>query len=258
MIDIHCHILPGLDDGSVSLDNSIEMSLKAVEEGITTIIATPHYANPYFDTTLEQMISGVKTLNEALDSKNIPLTIKPGQEIRIFGDLIDDLNLGRSIPLTGEGRYILVEFPTTSVPAYSERLFYDLALKGYIPVIAHPERNSVFLNKPEMLYEFVKNGAIAQITTSSVTGDFGSSIKKFTNRLIEANLVHVLASDAHNLKARTFRMKEALELIKKDHGNNSFYYFQENAENIYKDKNLIMYPPEYIEKEKKRLFTFFR
>ncbi|MEN0644958.1 CpsB/CapC family capsule biosynthesis tyrosine phosphatase [Alkalicoccobacillus gibsonii] len=258
MIDIHSHILPGLDDGASSLTHSVEMARTAVEEGITTIIATPHHANPYFDTTLEQMLAGVESVNEALQAEKIPLVVKPGQEIRLFGELIDHLALGRSVPLTGEGRYVLVEFPTNSVPAYSERLFYDLAVQGYTPVIAHPERNSVFLDKPHKLFEFVRNGALSQITTSSVTGHFGKTIQAFTNQLMEANLAHILASDAHNLQARTFRMKAASDLIEEEHGTDLLYQFQENAELLVRNQNLIIHPPEPIQKKKKKRFSFFR
>lgn len=257
MIDIHCHILPGLDDGASSLTQSVEMARTAVEEGITTIIATPHHANPYFDTTLEQMLAGVESVNAALQAEKIPLTVRPGQEIRLFGELIDHLALGKSVPLTGEGRYVLVEFPTSSVPVYSERLFYDLAVQGYTPVIAHPERNSVFLDKPHKLFEFVRNGAVTQITTSSVTGHFGKTIQAFTNQLMEANLAHILASDAHNLQARKFRIKAASDLIEEEHGTDLLYQFQENAELLVRNQNLIIHPPETIQKKKKR-FSFFK
>lgn len=258
MIDIHCHILPGLDDGASTLTHSVEMGRTAVKEGIKTIIATPHHANPYFDTTFEQMLNGVEVVNAALQAENIPLVVKPGQEIRLFGDLIEHLALGKSVPLNGEGRYVLVEFPTSAVPVYSERLFYDLAVQGYTPVIAHPERNSVFLEKPHKLFDFVRNGAITQITTSSVTGHFGKKIQLFTDQLIEANLVHLLASDAHNLQGRTFRMRTAMDLIEEKHGTQFLYQFQENAEFLLLNQNLIIRPPEHVERKRKKLFNFFR
>ncbi|MCM2675923.1 tyrosine-protein phosphatase [Alkalicoccobacillus plakortidis] len=256
MIDVHCHILPGLDDGSASLAHSVEMARTAVQEGITTIIATPHHANPYFDSTAEEMAAGVEAVIAALETEGIPLVVKPGQEIRLFGELVEHLALGRSVPLTGEGRYVLVEFPTNSVPAYSERLFYDLAVQGYIPVIAHPERNKVLQEKPDKLFEFVRNGALTQITTSSVTGHFGKTVKSFTDQLLEANLAHLLASDAHNLQARTFRMKQASDLIEEEFGTDLLYQFQENAELLVSNQNLIIYPPEPVRKKRKR-FSFF-
>ncbi|MDQ0206998.1 tyrosine-protein phosphatase [Alkalicoccobacillus murimartini] len=256
MIDIHCHILPGLDDGAASLSHSVEMARTAVQEGITTIIATPHHANPYFDSTVDEMAAGVEAVNSALIDEGIPLTVKSGQEIRLFGELVEHLALGRSIPLMGEGRYVLVEFPTNSVPAYSERLFYDLAVQGYTPVIAHPERNKVLLQKPDKLFEFVRNGALTQITTSSVTGHFGKTIKSFTDQLIEANLAHLLASDAHNLQARTFRMKQASDIIEEEHGTDLLYQFRENGELLVSNQNLIIHPPEPVRKKKKR-FSFF-
>ncbi|MFK3936227.1 tyrosine-protein phosphatase [Alkalihalobacillus sp. NPDC078783] len=256
MIDCHCHILPGLDDGAKSLAHSIEMARTAVDEGITTIIATPHHENPYFNSTSEQMLNGVQELNRALEAEGIPLEIMPGQEIRMFGDLLKHLSLGYSVPLSGSGRYVLLEFPTNSVPAYTERLLYDLAVQGYIPVIAHPERNKVFLDKPEKLFNFVQNGALTQITTSSLTGDFGKNIQTFTNQLIEANQAHILASDAHNLEARTFRMKKAFELIEHSYGNDLVYDLQLNAECILLNKNIVVEPPSHVKKRK--IFSFFR
>ncbi|TSB48575.1 tyrosine-protein phosphatase [Alkalicoccobacillus porphyridii] len=256
MIDCHCHILPNLDDGAASLAHSIEMAKVAVSEGISTIIATPHHANPYFDTTAEQMLTGVEEVNRALVAESIPLTILPGQEIRLYGELCEQLALGKSLPLTGEGRYVLVEFPSNSVPAYSERLFYELAVQGYIPIIAHPERNKALIEKPSKLFELVRNGALTQITTSSVTGHFGKNIKEFTNQLIEANLAHILASDAHNLEARTFRMRQATEIIEKEYGSGTLYQFRENAERIVTNEVMSIFPPEPIKKKKKRFKIF--
>ncbi|MBM0065891.1 tyrosine-protein phosphatase [Alkalicoccobacillus gibsonii] len=257
MIDCHCHILPNLDDGSDSVEQSVKMAEVAVEEGITTIIVTPHHAHPYFETTTEDMTRSLNVLQEKLELYNIPLELLPGQEIRLFGDLIEHLALGKSVPLTGDGRYVLIEFPTTSIPSYSERIFYELAVGGYTPIIAHPERNKIFIDNPHKLFEFVKNGALTQITSSSLTGHFGKKIQSFTLQIIESNLAHILASDAHNLKARTFRMRESFDLLKEHFGTELCNQFNENAKQVLKNEFISVNPPEFI-KKKKKLFSFFK
>src|SRR5699024_8954960 len=115
-------------------------------------------------------------------------------------------------------QYILIEFPTSSVPDYSERLFFELQNGGITPVIVHPERNHAILKDPSILYEFVSRDILAQVTAASYTGKFGREIEKFSEQLIETDLVHFLASDAHNVTSRQFYMKEAFEKLKRQHG----------------------------------------
>ncbi|MFC5711453.1 tyrosine-protein phosphatase [Thalassorhabdus alkalitolerans] len=255
MIDIHCHILPDTDDGAAHLEESKAMALKALEEGVTTIIATPHhyngtYLNPKFD-----IFQKTKKLNDAFKAENIPLTVLPGQETRIHGDLIKGLELGEILTLADGGLYLFVELPSDHVPRYTPKMLYDIQQQGVIPIIVHPERNKELIEQPGMLYELVKNGAATQVTASSITGDFGKKVKTFSMQLIEHELTHFIASDAHGTKKRPSRMKGAFEEVERKFGVDASYFFSENAEFLVKGQYIAMNEPQRI--KKKKVFGLF-
>ncbi|KHE71543.1 tyrosine-protein phosphatase, partial [Halobacillus sp. BBL2006] len=164
MIDLHSHILPRVDDGAVSLKDSIEMAKAAVEDGITEVVATPHHKTTRFDNCKSEIIPRVNKLNEALAEQNIPLTVLPGQETRVYGEFVDDLKNGEILTINEHTNYVLVEFPHERVPWFAKKLLYDLQLEGYRPIIVHPEWNEQIIQEPDLLYEFVSNGAFAQLT----------------------------------------------------------------------------------------------
>jgi protein-tyrosine phosphatase len=249
MIDIHCHILPGVDDGAAAISDSIDMAHKAVSEGIHTIIATPHHKNSKYDNTKDSIIKRVLELNEMLHDERIPLTILPGQEVRIYGEVVEDLEKGEILPLN-HSQYLFIELPSGHVPRYTEKLVFDLQLKGIIPIIVHPERNQEIIEHPDVLYNLVKKGALTQVTASSISGYFGKKIKNFSFQLIEANLTHFIASDAHNIHNRGFKMAETLDLIDTKYGADFVYLFQENAELLVQNLNVYRDTPEPIKKKK--------
>lgn len=255
MIDLHCHILPCVDDGAKDLNESIEMAKVAAEEGITKIIATPHYKKKEYENPKEKILQNVESLNRELSQHNIPITILPGQEPRIDGDILDDLTKGEIVTLANGGRYLFIELPSGHVPRYTEQLLFDIQLNGITPVIVHPERNAELLENPDILYKLVRNGACTQVTASSVTGHFGKKIKKFSKQLVECNLTHFLASDAHNQSTRPFRMREAYAELIKDYGVGVEYFFKENAELLVEGKTIIKDTPERI--KQKKLFGLF-
>ncbi|MBB6447592.1 tyrosine-protein phosphatase [Bacillus benzoevorans] len=248
MIDIHCHILPGIDDGAKSIEDSIQMAEEAVRQGIRTIIATPHYNSQYANEK-PAIIAAAAELNETLAKEQIPLTILPGQETRIYGELLEDYDAGKLLPLA-ETSYFFIELPSGHVPRYTERVLFDMQMKGLIPIIVHPERNQEIIQNPDMLYRFVKNGALTQITAGSLTGQFGKNIKKFTGQLIEANLTHFIASDAHNVTTRSFKMTEAFASVEKTYGMDTVFYLKENAEMLASGKKVYKEIPNRVQKKK--------
>ncbi|WP_100333172.1 tyrosine-protein phosphatase [Bacillus alkalisoli] len=255
MIDIHCHILPSLDDGASHMTESVEMAREAVKQGITTIVATPHHLNGSFENDKTTILNKVIELNERLAKEGIDLTILPGQECRIIGELVAEYNKGSILTANDKGKYIFIELPSNSVPLYTEKLLFDLQLNGLIPVIVHPERNAEFISNPDKLYQLVKKGACTQITASSLVGKFGKNIKKFTHNLIEANLTHFIASDAHNIKTRSFFLAEAYEEIEAKYGKSIRYMFMENAELLVEGETIYKEAPERV--KKKKLFGIF-
>ncbi|MEK4870704.1 tyrosine-protein phosphatase [Niallia sp. FSL W8-1348] len=249
MIDIHSHILPGIDDGAQTIEDSIKMAKAAVNEGITTIIATPHHKNNQFNNLKSSILTKVNDLNTVLKQENIPLTVLPGQEVRIYGEVIEDYYKEEILTLN-HTKYLFIEFPSSSVPRYAERLLYELQTEGIIPIIVHPERNKELQEKPDILYQFVKNGALTQVTASSVAGYFGKNVKKFSEQLIEYNLTHFIASDAHNIHNRGFKMVESLDIIEENFGVDYIYLFKENAELLLEDGNVMKEIPERIQRKK--------
>ncbi|MEH7111499.1 CpsB/CapC family capsule biosynthesis tyrosine phosphatase [Neobacillus niacini] len=249
MIDLHCHILPGVDDGAQSLADSIAMARKAVEQGIHTIVATPHHLNNAYENPKRQILARVEELNQQLHNENIELKVLPGQEVRIHGEMIEGYLAGEILPVN-HTPYVLVEFPSNHVPRYTEKLFYELQVNGLIPVIVHPERNQEIIERSDLLYQLVKKGALTQITAASVCGDFGKKIKNFSLQLVEASLTHLIASDAHNIKNRTFKMREAFAVIEQKYGNEMVYYFDDNAALMIEGKHVYKEDPERIKRKK--------
>lgn len=250
MIDLHCHILPNVDDGSASSEMSIEMAKRAVSEGITAIVATPHHQNGRYLNEKEAILQSVEQLNSLLVREGVPLTILPGQENRIYGEILDDYHQDKILTLNNTGKYLFVEFPSSQVPRYAERLLFDIQSQGIIPIIVHPERNSRLLEDPDLLYNFINKGALAQVTASSLVGHFGKKIKKFSHQLIDANLVHFVSSDAHNLQHRSFHMQAAIDVIESEHGRDYYYMFLENAQCVIDGTQCYKESPEKIMRKK--------
>jgi protein-tyrosine phosphatase len=249
MIDIHCHILPGIDDGSQNMEDTIEMARAAVDEGIHTIIATPHHKNSKYENPKELIIPQVDAVNQVLMNEGIDLKILPGQEVRLYGELIEGIEKNEILNLN-HTQYLFIEFPSNHVPRYAETLLFDLQLQEITPIIVHPERNQEIIERPEVLYNLVKKGALTQVTASSVSGHFGKKIKNFSFELIEANLTHFIASDAHNVTSRGFKMAETIDIIQSKYGIDLVYFFQENAELLVQGKHVYQDTPEPIKKKK--------
>lgn len=256
MIDLHCHILPGVDDGARTLEDSIEMAKLAVEEGITHILATPHHQKRNWMNEKDKVIKIVNNLQSELNNRDIDLTIFPGQEISIYGELISDLEKGKLLSTDESGQYFLIEFPTSAIPSYSERLFYELQLLGKTPIIVHPERNHQILENPNRLKDFVDKGALAQLTAASFTGRFGKKIEKLSKQMIEANTVHFIASDAHNTVNRYFHMKEVYEAIAKEYGGDKRNTFHQTTKDLINGNPVIT--PETHQIKKSYITKWFK
>lgn len=250
MIDIHCHILPGVDDGAQNEAASIAMAKAAVQQGIKTIIATPHHQNGYYINTKTSILENVQALTNLLQEEGIPLTILPGQENRLFGEMVSHLKSGDLLTLTNQTKYLFVEFPSGEVPRYAKQMFFDLQVAGVKPIIVHPERNREIIEHPSLLFDFVQRGALTQVTAGSVIGKFGKHIQKFTHQLIEANLTHFIASDAHNTTSRGFCLVDAYRHVKERNGNEQYYLLLENSQLLIDGMNVNRMEPSRIKKKK--------
>lgn len=250
MIDLHCHILPGVDDGAQTLEDSIAMAHAAVAEGITHILVTPHHDNGRYFNKREDIIDKMKALQLEFEERQIPLTLFPGQEVRITGELIESIQKGDIQFVDEEQQYLLIEFPTMTIPQFSEELFFQLNKSKITPIIVHPERNQVFIDNPDRLGAFIERGALAQLTAGSYLGYFGKKIEKISKQMVEANLIHIIASDAHNVTTRTFHLKEAYAKLEKNVGIEKVVVYKQHAKDLINGETISSFPISKVKKHK--------
>lgn len=232
MIDLHCHILPGLDDGAKDAAEAVEMARQAVADGIRTVIATPHHRNGKHVNGRAAVEEAVRAFEQRLKAEGVPLTVLPGQELhcdeRVIEALYDD---GEWLPLGGS-KYVLLEFPSSDVPEHAAEVVHELAVLGCVPVIAHPERNRRIAAEPGVLRELVEAGALAQVTSLSLVGRFGPKVRKLAADLCKQNLIHFVASDAHNCGGRPFLLQEAYRWVREELGESYEQMYLWNAEAV--------------------------
>jgi len=242
MIDIHSHILPNLDDGSGSLEQSIEMAKTAANSGTTLLYATPHHANGMYWNDAQTVTNAVAKLNYELQLRAIPLQVKPGSEIRVYKNLLDDLDNGIILSLD-HSRYILIEFPPRGIPEQIKELIHELKVMGKVAVLAHPERNLAIARNPQKLVDLVELGVLCQVTAGSISGAFGSKIRRFASKLCEANLVHFVGSDAHNTSTRSCQLAEAYHTVSTQLGQRFSEYYQQNARELAANNEITLWKP---------------
>ncbi len=219
LIDIHCHILPDADDGAVDMEESLAMAEKAAADGIRIIVATPHTLNGRYLNPSDKVMAQVHDLQSLLAETRSEIHIVPGAEIHFCLDLKERIVSRDALTLNDTGKYLLVEFPfQTLPPGYREELF-RLKLEGITPVIAHPERNSVFQIYPEMLEELIAAGCLLQITAMSVTGGFGEETMECAARMLKSRLAHIIATDAHSAGNRSPILSHAVAVATRIMGN---------------------------------------
>lgn len=254
MIDLHCHILPGVDDGAASLQESLSMAEQAIAQGITHLLCTPHHNNGRYENEKLSVIAAVHHLQNALDERNLPLTLLEGQEVRVTGELITAIEKDHLLFTDITDTYLLLEFPTQDVPAFSESLFFELRTLGKVPVIVHPERNAIFREDPNRLIPFLEMGCLAQLTAPSIVGIFGKQIQKTAHEMVTHNLVQMVASDAHGVTKRRFYLKEAYEIIEQEWGKEKVLQMQQVARDLVNGDDVTY--PSYTEVKKKKFGLF--
>ncbi len=207
MIDLHCHILPKIDDGAQSIDESVQMAEIALKDGIEAIVATPHVFPPDHYGFKADIISG---LVEKLKENKIDLTVYSGAEVHICLGLSDYIKKMPDLTINNTGKYILLEFPVMMFPDNAEDEIFNLELNGITPIICHPERNIAIQNDMNILSKLVDMGSLVQITAQSITGDLGRRAEKISEKMLKNRLVHIIASDAHSAHQRVPILSEAL------------------------------------------------
>jgi len=213
MIDTHCHILPGLDDGPPDEGHALEMARVAVADGITGIVATPHDIPGLYPFDGDKVNEALSRLKKGLEREGISLPLYPGCELALAPDL-ERRHAGKGLPtMAGKGRHLLLELPLEEIPPYTEDVFYRLQLRGLIPVIAHPERNLAVLQQPAWLREILERGILIQLSAPSITGLFGKKVQNLAEELACRGWVHFVASDAHSAGKRGPRLQPARKTL---------------------------------------------
>lgn len=202
MIDIHSHILPGLDDGAANLDAALKMAKMAVKDGITAMIATPHCCDGVYDCQKTKILAACDKLNFELYKADIRLQIYPGAEIRLTPELIELLEKDELLTLGNRGKTILLELPDRFIPKSVVRVVKQVQATGLKVIIAHPERNHTIHMQPEIMAELLYEGATMQFTAGSLVGKFGRPIKLFSEALVKEGKIQYLATDCHNTGLR--------------------------------------------------------
>jgi protein-tyrosine phosphatase len=212
VIDVHTHVLPGLDDGATDQAESVEMARLAAADGVRVMVATPHIRED-FHVPIGEIAGRVASLNGELDREGIPLRVVPGGEVAVTRlELLDDADLGK-VSLGGDSRHLLVETPYGSVPSSFDEALFRLALRGFTALIAHPERSATFQRRPERVARMVERGALVQVTASALSGGWDRRAEEYSWRLLEDGLVHVLASDVHHAGGSRASLAEARDLL---------------------------------------------
>jgi len=235
MIDIHCHILPGIDDGAKDMVEALALINLAVADGVTRIVVTPHLHFGRFNNYLSVIESSFSALQKVVEQENIKVELAYAAEVRLDSEILSLLS-SQQLPLYGRynnQQFMLLEFPHSHIPAGSDVLVNHLLKNNITPVIAHPERNRDLLKSPDRIKTFVRLGCWFQVTASSITGHFGEGCQELALSYIEQGFIHIVASDAHNLKRRPPILSEARSKITALFGEEKAQeLFYDNAYNI--------------------------
>ncbi len=231
MIDLHSHILPGMDDGPKTIEESLQMCRAYWGDGVRTVVATPHTLNSVYLNEHVAILSKVRELNEAIAECGLvgttgctggddgtPLSefrVLPGADVHFSEDILYHLGRGEITTLGGCGSFLMIEFPSYGIPYRAEEILFQIISREIIPLISHPERNLEISQTPQRYYRMIRMGCLGQVTGMSLTGEFGPEIRKTAERLMESHLVHCSATDAHSPNGRSPILSRAVKAAEK-------------------------------------------
>jgi protein-tyrosine phosphatase len=210
MIDIHSHVLPGIDDGAAELAESLDILRLAGERGTQIIVATPHHKPGTYANPRDHILERVEDLQKKIDLAGIAIKIVPGCEIFADSGLPEKIASRAVLTYGDAGKHILLEFSFQQYPVNVDDMIFRLRIAGITPVIAHPERIRYFQEDIDRLEALVRRGALAQLTAASLTGGFGSRVREISEEMVRRRCIHLLASDCHNLSGRAPGLRTGL------------------------------------------------
>jgi protein-tyrosine phosphatase len=237
MIDLHSHILYGLDDGPRVMEDSIQMCRIGCQDGTRTIVATPHILQGIYENDRSTILSKVQELRAAIKKFGIrssglggkdfdasthsridasdALEILPGADIHFSSNIVQRYERGEILTVNDQGQYLMVEFNFQGIPYQAEEILFQLLTRGITPIISHPERNMEIGQRPKRYYEMIRMGCLGQVTAMSLTGEFGSPVRRVAEKLLAHRLIHIIASDAHSAGGRPPILSSAVKAAEK-------------------------------------------
>ena len=237
-VDMHCHILPGVDDGAKDPKQTYEMLKMAYDEGIRVIVATPHHhpvRGMASKAELGREFRKTKELARQIDEN---FHVVPGMEVYFIQEVLDQLE-NNELKAIGKSHYLLVEFSPEAEATYIKGSLQQIQMRGYYPILAHVERYRCMVDNPENVDDLVDMGVTIQVNAGSIVGDGGKKIRKFVIGLMEEGLVHIVGTDAHSTKSRAPKMKKCAMQVEKLFGKDYMWeIFQENGMRILQDKKI--------------------
>lgn len=258
ILDIHSHILPGIDDGSKDIEMTLEMLRCAEKDGTKEIVATPHYLLEYGESTISEVKLLVKDVNSRINKEGINIQIYVGQEVYYNENIIEDYLKG-NIGTINDSRYMLIEFPMHRFDRNIFEVLYELQVRDIIPIIAHPERYKYFREEPTLINDFINEGYLFQMNAGSIEGRYGESIKKTANLFLENNIYNFIGSDAHDVEYRKTGLQKAINILNENGKEN-----EKINKDIFEDSSIKLLKNDAVKflgkkvKIKKPIFSFFK
>ena len=213
-VDIHCHLLPGIDDGASDFEESLAMARLSVDQGVDTVVVTPHQCGAFAHNRGDEIRRRTEELQANLQAAEVPLRVLPGADVRIEDDLIEQLTSGQVLTLGDLGRHVLLELPH-ELYFPLEPVLEGLQRIGMVGILSHPERNAGLLQRPALVDELVLQGCLMQVTAGSLLGSFGTASQAMAEKMARRGAIHFLSTDAHGPKSRRPRLGDAFNVAKK-------------------------------------------
>lgn len=255
MIDIHCHILPKVDDGSKDLEESLAMARIAQREGIKTIVNTSHF-HPDFEYTMgTELIDELESFKEQLQKNNIDIDVVLGNELYYSDNLLEFIEQG-DFHTINDSKYLLIEFSPSKLPNNFIDVIYELKIRGYVPIIAHVERYSDVQEDINIICDAINEGALIQVNASSIVGKASLKVNETTDSLLRNNMVHLVGTDAHGSGRRRPLMKEAFDIVCEEYGETKANaLFIHNSNKVINNEEIYVKPVKIEVKKKKGIFA---
>lgn len=243
MIDVHSHIIPKIDDGSQSFEDSYTMFLEASKAGFTDIISTSHYMEDYYEVDSIKRCAWIVAMNKILKEHNVNLNLYCGNEIYITQNLVKLIKEKKASTLA-DSKYVLFELPMNNNIVYLNEIIFEIKSSGLIPIIAHPERYTYVQKNPNMLMELVKQGVLFQGNFASIIGKYGNNAKDTIKKLLKANMIHFLGTDCHKSNDVYIKMNDIIQELKKILGDEKLEELTEtNPRHIIKNEEFNILEP---------------